>query len=315
MSTANTLGADINEIWLAYLLNNNSFPGTSSQDYNTRISQVTTQEITQQQGRAKACYDRFLLFLSRQGLGNPVAAHWTARSGTMTSIVGFPVDQTKNPTDVLVELDSGQFYGISLKSVKSGKTGFKNPGIGTIESDLGLTSKPFSAIIEKYKKQVIAAYPVLNVSSDTQRKNILQQQKNKVIKDAIYATYAKECYKELTEALYNHLTNNMLPWEQKVFLGHSLMNEDEETMKVPYVKLTGSGTGTGPFRASLYDPVASSKARKIAARGAGFAIDTGKQGTIKVNAGKTGERVKYMFSIRWKWASTYFASPMKLSAE
>lgn len=313
--SANTLGADINEIWLAYLLNNNSFPGTSAQDYTTRVSQVSTQEISEQQGRAKASYDRFLLFLSRQGLGSPVAAHWTARPGSMASIVGFPVDQSKNPTDVLVELDSGEYYGISLKSVKSGKTGFKNPGMGTIESDLGLSNKPFSAIVEKYKKQVIAAYPQLNVSSDTARKTILKQPKNKAIKDAIYATYGKACLDELSKALYNHLTNNMDPWEQKVFLGHSLMNEDEETMKVPYVKLTGSGTGNGPFRAQLYDPVANSKARKIAARGAGFVLDTKKQGTIKVNAGKSGVRVKYMFSIRWKWSSTYFASSMKLSAE
>lgn len=311
--SANTLGADINEIWLAYLLNGNSFPGTSSTDYSNRTSQVTPQEITVQQGRAKAVYDRFLLFLSRQGLGNPVAAHWTARPGSMASIVGFPVDQSKNPTDVLVELDSGQFYGISLKSVKSGKTGFKNPGMGTLESDLGLSGKPFTKIVDKWKNQVMTAYPQLNVSSDSQRKTILKNPKNKAIKDAVYATYGKACYDELTEALYNHLTGSMEPWEQKVFLGHSLMNEDEETMKVPYVKITGSGNG--PFRASLYDPVASSKAKKIAARGAGFVIDTGKQGTIKVNAGQSGSRVKYMFSIRWKWSSTYFASSMKLSAE
>jgi len=311
--SANTLGADINEIWLAYLLNGNSFPGTSSADYSNRTSQVTPQEITVQQGRAKAVYDRFLLFLSRQGLGSPVAAHWTARPGSMTSIVGFPVDQSKNPTDVLVELDSGQFYGISLKSVKSGKTGFKNPGIGTLETDLGLSGKPFTKIVDKWKKQVMTAYPQLNVNSDSQRKTILKNAKNKAIKDAVYSTYGKACYDELTQALYDHLTGSMEPWEQKVFLGHSLMNEDEETMKVPYVKITGSGNG--PFRASLYDPVASSKAKKIAARGAGFVIDAGKQGTIKVNAGKTGERVKYMFSIRWKWSSTYFASSMKLSAE
>lgn len=311
--TANTLGADVNEIWLAYLLNNNSFPGTSAADYTARVSQVSAQEVTIQQGRAKAVYDRFLLFLSRQGLGNPVAAYWTARPGSMAAIVGFPVDQTKNPTDVLVQLDTGQFYGISLKSVKSGKTGFKNPGMGTIESDLGLTGKPFTKIVEKWKKQVMTAYPQLNVSSDAQRKSILKNRNNKIIKDAIYATYGPPCYQELTQALYSHLTGSMAPWEQKVFLGNSLMNEDEETMKVPYVKITGAGNG--PFRASLYDPVANSKAKKIAARGAGFVIDTGKQGTIKVNAGQSGARIKYMFSIRWKWSSTYFASSMKLSAE
>ena len=40
------------------------------------------------------------------------------------------------------------------KSTKAGKTGFKNPGMGSVESQLGLTRKPFTTIVDKYRNMV-----------------------------------------------------------------------------------------------------------------------------------------------------------------
>ena len=128
--SANTIGADINEIHLAFLLNGNKYPSRDAEtSYNSRVRTLTNQnktsEIEDQNGRAQVTYERFLQFASSQKLGTPTAAFWTARPGVISNIVGFPVDQSKNPTDVLVKLSTNKFYGISLKSTKAGKTGLK----------------------------------------------------------------------------------------------------------------------------------------------------------------------------------------------
>jgi hypothetical protein len=312
--SANTLGADINEIRLAWLLNGNSYPDNAAK--TTYISRETsliqmnkTQEISDQCGRAQAQYERFLQFLRSKSLGTPVEAYWTARPGIITSIVGFPVDQRKNPTDVLVKLSGGSFYGISLKSTKSGKTGFKNPGMGSLETALGLgSSKPFTNIVDKYRTMVINHLGSSVANSDTARKTYFKQ--NDQDYQNIITTYAYPCYEELRQALYDHLSSKMDPWEHQVFLGADIMNEDEETMKLPYVKITGSGKN-GNYTTDFYDPIADSKMTKIIAYGASFELkDTVAKNTVQVKAGNQN-----LFQIRWKWSDRAFASSMKLSAE
>jgi hypothetical protein len=312
--SANTLGADINEIQLAFLLNGNSFPSNEAErTYNNRVSTLTAQgktsEIADQNGRAQVTYDRFLKFLSDNKLGNPVEAYWTARPGIITRIVGFNVDQSKNPTDVLVKLSTGKFYGISLKSTKAGKTGFKNPGMGTVETALGLgISKPFTKIVDKYRKMVVNHLGSAVKDTDVARKTYFKSNPN--VYKIIQTAYVIPCYEELRESLYNHLSNNMEPWEQQVFLGADIMNEDEETMKLPYIKITGSGTN-GNYTTDFYDPIADSKMNKIITKGATF--------SKKVSPSKNTVQVKSanqdLFQIRWKWADKAFASSMKLSAE
>ena len=125
--SGNTLGSDINEIHLAYLLNNNSYPDRQSQtQIENRINAVSEQTTEFQKGRAGAMYDTFLKFLRDKGYGSPVSAYWTSRQGfSFKKIIGIDVDQRLNPTDVLVQLSDGKFYGISAKSTFSGGAGFK----------------------------------------------------------------------------------------------------------------------------------------------------------------------------------------------
>lgn len=310
--SANTIGADINEIHLAFLLNGGKYPTRDAENsYNSRVKTLTTQnktsEIEDQNGRAQVTYERFLQFTSAQKLGSPTAAFWTARPGVISSLVGFPVDQSKNPTDVLVKLSSGKFYGISLKSTKAGKTGFKNPGMGTVESQLGLSGKPFTAIVEKYRNIVKSQLGDVK-DTDGARKAFFKA--NPQIYKSIQDTYGIPCYQELRDALYAHLTGSMESWEQQVFLGADICNEDEETMRLPYVKITGSGTN-GNYTTSFYDPIANSKVGKLVKKGARFDKKvTPSKNTVTVKAG--GE---YLFQIRWKWSDRAFASSMKLSAE
>jgi len=311
--SANTLGADINEIQLAFLLNGNKFPTTDAQNtYNSRVQTLTSSgkssEVSDQNARAQVTYDRFLKFLSDNRMGTPTAAYWTARPGVISRIVGFPVDQSKNPTDVLVELSTGKFYGISLKSTKSGKTGFKNPGMGTVESQLGLSNKPFTKIVDKYREMVKNHLGSLVKDSDVARKSFFKT--NPSVYKTIQAAYGIPCYEELRDALYGHLKDKMDPWEQQVFLGADICNEDEETMRLPYVKITGSGTG-GNYTTDFYDPIANSKINKLINEGANFSKKaTTSKNTVQIKAG-----TEEIFQIRWKWSDKAFASSMKLSAE
>ena len=45
------------------------------------------------------------------------------------------------------------------------------------------------------------------------------------------------------------------------FFATEWLNEDPNILRLPYVKITGSGTG--PYSASLYDPLSSSKVRHL----------------------------------------------------
>jgi len=311
--SANTLGADINEIYLAFLLNGNSYPDNVTQNKHaervkTLSEQNKTSEITDQQGRAVAQYDKFVEFLKDKGMGTPSEAWWTARPGfSFNSVVGFSVDQRKNPTDVLVKTNKGIFYGISAKSTKAGKTGFKNPGMGSIQTSLGLnSSKPFDAIVSKYRDQVISILPSSVLNTDTARNTYFKNNKS-YYESVIIPGYAYPCYNELRDYLYDHLTNKMEVWEQQVFLGYDFLNEDEETMKLPYVKITGSGQN-GRYTASLFDPIAESKMQKIIAYGATFEKkNTPAQNTIQVKANNQD-----LFQIRWKFGDRAFGGSMKL---
>ena len=311
--SANTLGSDINEIQLAFLLNGNKFPNRDAETkYNNRVSTLTSNgessEIADQNGRAQVTYERFLQFLASNKLGNPTAAYWTARPGVISRVVGFPVDQSKNPTDVLVQLSTGKFYGISLKSTKAGKTGFKNPGMGSVESQLGLTRKPFTAIVDRYRDMVKSHLGSSVRDTDSARRTFFKA--NPQAYKTIQTAYGIPCYEELRDALYDHLSNNMEDWEQQVFLGADICNEDEETMRLPYVKITGSGRN-GNYTTDFYDPIANSKVNKLVNKGAKFAKKvTPSKNTVQIKAGSED-----LFQIRWKWSDKAFASSMKLSAE
>ena len=312
--SANTLGADINEIYLTFLLNGNSYPDNITQTkYAERVKTLSdqnkTSEITDQQGRAVAQYNKFVEFLKDKNMGTPTEAWWTARAGfSFNSVVGFSVDQRKNPTDVLVKTSKGIFYGISAKSTKTGKTGFKNPGMGSIQTSLGLnSSKPFDAIVSRYRNQVISILTPLGVANTDTARNTYFKNNKSWYESTIIPGYAYPCYKELRDYLYDHLTTKMEVWEQQVFLGYDFLNEDEETMKLPYVKITGSGKN-GRYTASLFDPIAESKMQKIIAYGASFEKkNTTAQNTIQVKANNQD-----LFQIRWKFGDRAFGGSMKL---
>ena len=299
--SANTLGADVNEIHLAYLLNGNSYPDTVSQQQIERRSQSLTDEIVDwQKGRAEAMYNSFLTFLNRKGYGSPTAAYWTARPGfSFSDIIGLDVNQRLNPTDVLVSLSgTPSFYGISAKSTVTGQAGFKNPGVGTIDKYLG---SDLRGIARQYIDQIIQRYDLPTAANA--RKAYLNG--NPGTKRSVMDNYGSPCLSAMRDS-YIGIVNN-LPNQRKIdFFATEWLNEDPNILRLPYVKLTGSGTG--PYSASLYDPLSSSKVRHLI---------TGPIVLENVGVDAVGVRANQqkIFKMRFKFESTQLASSLKMSGD
>ena len=298
--SANTLGADINEIYLTYLLNNNSFPDRiTSQQFEKRSKAVPEEVVGWQKGRAEAMYKKFNEFLSIRQYGTPVQSFWTARPGfSFESVVGFKVNQRLNPTDVLVRLSTGKFYGISAKSTKSGGAGLKNPGVGTIDRYLGTN---LSAIDQKYSNLIIEKYD-LPEGKDA-RKQFLNA--NPGVKKKVYENYSSKALNELRNN-YLSVLNSLS--QQKIidFLVTEWLNEDSEILKLPYVKITGSGTRI--YTANLYDPITNAKSRYLVKGPIIFSP----VGNDAVGVTAANQRILKM---RFKYASTQLASSLKMSGD
>jgi hypothetical protein len=298
--SANTLGADINEIYLTYLLNGNSFPDTITANQYDRRTKAVSEEITAWQiGRAEAMYKKFNEFLKVKKYGAPVQSYWTARAGfSFEPIIGLKVNQRLNPTDVLVRLSTGKFYGISAKSTKTGSAGLKNPGIGTIDRYLGTD---LTSIDTKYSNMIIEKYD-LPTGKDA-RKQFLNS--NPGVKKKVYENYSSKALREVRDSYLNVL-NGMS--QQKIidFLVTEWLNEDPEILKLPYVKITGSGTKT--YTASLYDPITNAKSRYLVKGPISFSP----VGNDAVGVTADNQRILKM---RFKYASTQLASSLKMSGD
>lgn len=145
MATANTILSDINEIYTAFVLAGNKwFDPQAKNQYDQRVKQALPNEVLDSQGKADAMAKAFLNWAKVNGYSGRVKeVWWTARPGSMSAAVGTEVDQRKNPTDVLILFDKGPangFLGLSAKATQTkGDIGFKNPGLGTIDKNLGLS--------------------------------------------------------------------------------------------------------------------------------------------------------------------------------
>lgn len=141
--TANTVLSDINEIYTGYVLAGNKWYNTDAQkQYNERLKQAKTEEVADAQAKAVVMAQEFLKWAKTNGYtGKVVNVWWTARPNSMSEAVKRQVDQRKNPTDILVKFSTGPsegFLGLSAKATQTkGDIGFKNPGVGTVDRNLG----------------------------------------------------------------------------------------------------------------------------------------------------------------------------------
>lgn len=184
---------------------------------------------------------------------------WTARPGTISAIVKQPVDQSKNPSDLLVQFTSGPsngFLGISAKSIKinRGRLVYKNPGLSTFDAALGLKLNDYAKEkIDQFVKE--KDLPLVNSA----RANYIRELKdNKQLKEIERYTFI----------IYQHIRNELLahfksmPREDVVqFIYKNCL--DSEIIYPPYIILSAKGTKS-PFKINVTNPISNPKLESLA---------------------------------------------------
>lgn len=300
--TANTILSDINEIQTGYFLNNEKwFDNEAKAQFNLRAKQAKPHEVEDAIGKAKVMAAEFKKWAKANGYSGTVKqVWWTARPNSMAAAVGYPVDQKKNPTDILVRFTSGPadgFLGLSAKATQGkGDIGFKNPGVGTVDKNLNMK------LAEEYKKILeltINKYS-LPESADKRKAYI---RANPGVKE-----HTEDVGVKLLSAMRDELMVRLKKFNQKDLFKYLLSDwMDAEVLKPPYVKVTGQGN-KAPYKAVVMDPT---KNEKLDALGK-YPISLEKVGNESIGV-KAGE--KKIMKIRFKFESEKMASSLKLSGE
>ena len=300
--TANTVLSDINEIWTGYILAGNKwFDAAAKAQFEQRVSQAKPEEVEDAKGKAAAMAAEFIKWAHANGFkGSIKKVWWTARPGSMAAAVGQPVDQKKNPTDILVQFTSGPaegFLGLSAKATQTkGDIGFKNPGIGTVDRALGIKladeyANQLQQTIDKFELPAAAA---------ARKEFIRGDSKIKSQTEAIGV--------QILAAMRDELIVRMNGMSQQALLKYLLTDwMDAEVIYPPYLKVTGQGNKP-PYKAVVMDPV---KNEKLEALGM-YEITLEKVGNESIGV-KAGE--KKIMKIRFKFESEKMASSVKLSGD
>lgn len=300
MPARNTDLADVNEIYVAFTLNGNKFPDKASEDqYNRKLSLLTSTQQEQQIGRAVVMSKDFLVWAKSNGYTGVKNVYWTARPGfSFKNVVGVDVDQRKNPTDVLIEFTRGGFLGLSAKSTSGkGDIGFKNPGVGTVDKDLGLKLND----LNKAAQEKIVKEFDLPKSASARKTQIRKNKAIQKVTDSLGTGVLNECRDILIKRL-----DKQKPVERRDYIIKSWIDASQE-LYPPYVKVTGRGT-KAPYSASIEDPLNNPKLKAILNDKITFE-EVGND-SVGVKAGS-----KKILKMRFKFESEKLASSLKMSGD
>jgi hypothetical protein len=252
---SNTDLADVNEIYVGFLLAGKKWFDNDAKSQFEKKSKIIGKELTEiQKARAEAMVEEVIKWAkSKKYSGRVKKVWWTARPNSLSNAVGKKVDSRKNPTDILVQFTSGPaegFLGISAKSTSgSGDIGFKNPGIGTVEATLNINlsdivSTTVAKAIQKFKlpentaarKDEIRKSPKIQEQTQTIGTELLNK-----IRDVMYEKLKKLDNKKLK----NYILENWLDVSNDLY--------------PPYIKVTGMGSKLGQIKAKVDDPLNNEK--------------------------------------------------------
>lgn len=300
----NTDLADINEIYVGYVISNSWFDREAKAQFEAKRKKVTIEEYDAQIKRAEVMADAAMKWAKSKGYSGVPQVYWTARPGSLQEAVDpskkISIDSKKNPTDILLKFKRGPsngFLGISAKSTKgTGDIGFKNPGIGTIESNLkidlsSINNTAVNGIIKTFK---------LPASSSARKQKI---RSNKKIQDATIAIGSK-VLSDIRDQLYKKLSKMNSNELRKYILSDWL---DAGELYPPYIKVTGKGS-KAPFTASVEDPLKNEKLSAI--RSQDIKVERVGNDSIGVKAGS-----KKILKMRVKYESEKLASSVKFSGD
>jgi hypothetical protein len=300
--TPNTILADINEIYVAYVLNGNKwFSQEAKTQFDQRVKQAETNEVADAIGKAEVMASVFLTWAENNNYQSPVKdVWWTARPGSIARAVGVPVNQTKNPTDVLVKFSSGPnngFLGLSAKATR-GKSdiGFKNPGVGTVDKALGLK---LSQELKDFTEDLVKMLK-LPAATDARKRYIRANSGIKKHTEEAGKAFMSDARDTLLQRL-KELSQNDL----KNYLLTDWM--DADLLYPPYIKVTGMGSKP-PYTASVTDPLNNEKLKALRTKNIVLSSIGGE--SIGVKAGD-----KQIMKMRFKFESEKMASSLKMTGD
>lgn len=301
---SNTDLADVNEIYVGYLLAGEKWwdPEAKTQ-FNRKSRVIGVEKTSMQVERARVMVDEFLRWAKRNKYSGKVSdVWWTARPGVLSRAVGREVDSRKNPTDILVKFTSGPaqgFLGLSAKSTSgTGDIGFKNPGMGTVEASLkidlnSVLSESVNNAIRKFKLPESSKARKEAIRKSAKVQSQTQQMGSAVLGKVRDIMYAK--LKTMTNAnLRDYILESWLDASGNIY--------------PPYVKVTGMGASIGQMSAKVDDPL---KNEKLAA------INDGRMTLQKVGNESIGVSAggKKILKMRAKFESEKLASNIKFSGD
>lgn len=302
MATANTILSDINEIQTGYFLAGEKwFDVDAKNQFNMRAKQATSDEVADAIGKARVMAQEFIIWAKSNGYKMPIRdVWWTARPNSMTQAVGYPVDQKKNPTDVLVKFSSGPadgFLGLSAKATQgSGDIGFKNPGLGTVDRNLNMK---LANEYENQLKQTIKKFALPEAAA---------ARKAYIRANAGIKKQTEEIGVKILAAMRDEMLVRLNKFKQPELIKYLLSDwMDAEIVKPPYIKVTGQGNKE-PYRAVAMDPTKNEKLDALAK----YAVTLEKVGNESIGV-KAGD--KKIMKIRFKFESEKMASSVKLSGD
>ena len=297
----NTDVADVNELLLVYHLSSEwkhvKNKSELEKQLNYKISKITKDAFDMQQRRAKSMTEAIKKFIQKEKYPGMVGmVYWTARPGSLQSAVGNAgkVD-SGNPTDVLIEFVNGAFLGISAKSTKkAGDIGFKNPGMGTLEKDIGIN---LGSIKDRIEGEFIKTH---NLST------VAKKRKGEIRADQKLVDAANEKRNILLSELRDALLKKLKTLKYEDAKDHILSRwlDAKNTIFPFYIKVTGQKAGA----VSIENPLENDKITNI---------NKGKIEFTSIGNDTVGviASVKHILKMRFKYDSQAMAGSIKLSGD
>ena len=302
--SANTIGADVNEILLGFMLAGDTGTfvngGEAQQTLTDRASKLSKDQYEAQKGRAEAMNDSVLAWAKANGFDGQVKnVWWTARPGVLQSAVGERKVSKGNPTDILVQFTDDSFLGISAKSTKKkGEIGFKNPGVGAIGKALGIDLPGVVAETAQMQLQALG----IDKMGAKQRKAHIRANPEIRVKTV-------ETGKIILNMLRDFLLNHFQGLTDEELREHCVKNWlDAEGIYPYYIKATGQGNPTRGYSAKILDPIKNEQYKTLMSED----IELVPVGNDAIGVLAGGKRIMKM---RFKYESEKMASSLKMSGD
>lgn len=303
----NSYLADINEIYLAYYLNNEKFFDTESEGILRNRESLVPDEDTQiQKQKAKLMAQQTLLWAKQNGYAGAVRkVWWTARIEQIKTSLEKPIQNRyvdfiheKNPSDIVIQFSDGKFLGVSAKTFKDfGSVSFLNAGVKTIEKDLKISIQEQIKEIEKKTINDLSLPQTAKERKQFIRNNEEIQNQTKVLGTGVMSVVRDKLYEKLKTLNQN---------EAKEYILKKWLRSDENLFP-PYVRVICIGS-CEPFEMRIQDPIKNEKINALTNDTITF------EKLYDVSIGIKANDMK-IFKIRVKYTSECFASSVKIIGE